>query len=127
MGAQKPTIQGAPGTQKPPQGNHFPFPIPHASQAQADGGPYPNSLRQSADLMPQALQRGVPSSASRQSGVLWVLQEAQRLGPEKAEAKGQESEAKRPGSGGWCGVGKSGRISVKAPPGSGPVPGCCHI
>lgn len=54
-------------------------------------GPHPNSLLQSADLIPQALQRGVPSSASLQSGVLWVLQEAQRRGPENAEAKGQES------------------------------------
>lgn len=46
--------------------------------------------------MPQALQRGVPSSASLQSGVLWVLQEAQRRGPERAEAKEQGSESKSP-------------------------------
>lgn len=39
------------------------------------------------DLMPQALQRGVPSSASLQSGVLWVLQEAQRLGSGVSEVK----------------------------------------
>lgn len=37
--------------------------------------------------MPQALQRGVPSSASLQSGVLWVLQEAQRLGSGVSEVK----------------------------------------
>lgn len=42
--------------------------------------------------MPQALQSGVPSSASLQSGVLWVLQEAHRLGPRGSEVKSQRPE-----------------------------------
>lgn len=55
--------------------------------------------------MPQALQRGVPSSASLHRGVLLVLQEAQQRGAERAETKGQGSEAKSLSSGDLCGMG----------------------
>lgn len=105
-----------------PKDGYFPFLIPHASYTGQSGDLHPNSLLRSADLIPQALHRGVPSSASLQSGVLWVLQEAQRRGPEGVEAKGQKSEAWSPSSEGPCGVGKFGKISAKAPPGLGPAP-----
>lgn len=80
------------------KGGCFSFPSSHTSGVQ----PPPPPLW-AEDLMPQALQRGVPSSASLQSGVLWVLQEAQRRGPGESEVKRHRSEARsqfqRPG--GW--------------------------
>lgn len=132
VGTKKPTFriyQGHRNHHKEatsPEVGILPSQYPMLAKHRLIWGPHPNSLLQSTDLIPQALQRGVPSSASLQSGVLWVLQEAQRRGPEKAEAKGQ-SQAKSPGSGGLCGVRKFGTISVKAPPGSGPASRCCRI
>lgn len=55
---------------------------------------HPNSSLHPEDLIPQALQRGVPSSASLQSGVLWVLQEAQHRGPEGG--RGERVRGQRP-------------------------------
>lgn len=63
-----------------PKGECFPSQNPTLAK-------HPNSSLHPEDLIPQALQRGVPSSASLQSGVLWVLQEAQHRGPEGGEAK----------------------------------------
>ena len=129
-GVQETNIQQAAGAQKSPRVSHVPQEVgvfssqnPTPAKHGLMRGPHPKSLLHFEDLIPQALQRGVPSSASLQSGVLWVLQEAQRRRPEREEAKGQGSEAKSPSSGGLCGVGiLRGVVSVKAPPSSGPAP-----
>lgn len=55
------------------------------------------------NLIPQALQSGVPSSASLQRGVCWVRQDAQRRG--SGESKGQRAGVRDTGlsSGSWYG------------------------
>lgn len=80
--------KGVPDTTIPPEST---TPAQHAGEIWGQSGEalHPNFLLQAKDLIPQALHSGVPSSASLQSGVLCVPQEAQRRGPERSEKRGR--------------------------------------
>lgn len=104
------------GPPSPRAGGVLPSRYPTLAKCGLLWGPHPSPLLCPGHLMPQALQRGVPSSASLQRGVLWVLQEAQRRGPERTEVKGYGSEAqtrlRRPAWGGALGRGSGPTLGV---------------